>query len=253
MPSTVSPWSHNGPVQLYTLPHTPRSGGNNGIIPTPQDSLPATVAACEADAACAMFTSDGYTIAAYRRTTLPPRQISSESEFLQWQPMQYCTWACCGTWVADGLIPYLLQPVPDTPGANNVRSGPINLQTRDADGAYSLDPELRTTTCVGKAPPGRKREGSPGCPKRCLTACCKQLDSGDTNMGAFFFSQCSGPACAGCRYYNQVVASQQVGNVLMRQYVRAQSSGPAASAAGAAGVSKCSKSSGSAAGSGILC
>jgi hypothetical protein len=198
VPSLVKPRPHPtlgllwNPVQLYTLPYTPPkdgSSGTNTVMPTPLANLPATVAACQADAGCGLFTSDGYIIGAYRRT-LPDRnseQVSREADIFLWQPMHYCTSACCGTWVADGLITNLLQPIPKTPGIN-VRTVQQSKLPTDGVMQYELNPELRTTACVGRPPPksvllggaAASPPGSPGCPQRCLTACCKQLTSGVT-------------------------------------------------------------------------
>jgi hypothetical protein len=81
VPSPNESWPNNAPIQFYTLPHTPRDGidGVTKIVPTPRNNLPVTVAACEADAACAMFTSDCYIIAAYHHTD-PFKRISSEAD-----------------------------------------------------------------------------------------------------------------------------------------------------------------------------
>lgn len=276
VPSLVQPRPHPthgmlwNPVELYTLPYVaPKDGsGTNAAVPTPLPTLQATAAACEADAACGMFTSDGYIVGAYRRT-LPAgnkEQVGSEADILLWQPMHHCTWACCGTWVAEGLFQHLLQPVPQMPGANSVRTITESKLPSDGVKQYQLNPELRTTACVGKPAPRTpvlgntpaSPPGSPGCPQRCLAACCKQLESGEATMGAFFFSQCSGEVCQLCGFAKSVVAAWSPVNVLMRQYVREQSSkGPAAAAnASKQGLTKCAPggSGGSAqAASGQLC
>jgi hypothetical protein len=266
VPSLAKPLGRlQNPVQLYTLPYTPPkdgSSGTNSIMPAPLANLPATVAACQADAGCGLFTSDGYIIGAYRTLSDPNRElVSREADIFKWQPMHVCTSACCGTWVADGLIPSLLQPVPKTPGTN-VRTIQESKLPTDGLTQYELNPELRTTACIGKPPPksvllggaAASPPGSPECPQRCLTACCKQLTSGDTIMGNFFFSQCSGEVCKLCGYSNSAVAGWSPMNVLMRQYVRDKSRGPAA-AAGVGGVTNCRKTSGgtAAAGSSNLC
>jgi hypothetical protein len=251
------------PFRLYTLPYTPPDEGPdagccgvNAIIPAPFENLPSTVAGCEANAECGLFTSDGYIIGAYRTTeNVFEEKADSEADVFEWQTMQYCTWACCGTWVADGLIDQLLQPIPDTLGANNVQSIRTGALPKDSDYGYDLHSDLSTTVCVGKPPPRRKRNkideippGSPGCPKRCLPVCCKQLDMGERFMGSYTFSPCSGVVCGVlCGYGQATVGAANVAQTLFRQYVREASRGPISAANNAGSVSNCT------AGSGDLC
>jgi hypothetical protein len=238
------------PVQLYTLSSTAGSNRNpvtNAIIPAPLADKAAAFAACEADAACRLVTSDGYIIGAYHtpaQASQKEQQTDSEGDILQWQPMYYCTWDCCGTWVADGLIAELLQPL------NKAANTP--KLPKDSGGiAEELTLELSTTVCFGKPLPqidGEEAPAPPGslwCPKRCLTACCKQLASGNKYMGMFFFSQCSGGVCRLCGYHARGPGAASSASVLQRQYVRRRSRGvvadaPSVAATNARGVSNCS-------------
>jgi hypothetical protein len=74
---------------LYTLP----SVKYTGKAPKPYTSLAATAEACQADPACAMFTSDGYIAGAYRikEGLKPASEVSDRaSDVVQWRKMHYC-------------------------------------------------------------------------------------------------------------------------------------------------------------------
>lgn len=234
------------PIELYTL--LPPAADDETISPghiriaAPLPNMAETLAACEANTSCGLFTSDGYIIGAYKMSVpegSTPAQAEGESDIIDWQPMHYCTWTCCGTWVADGLIDQLLQPVPDTPDSDGVQE---IISTRLPQDSY-VDPyvnddlrqDLSTTVCVGdplpqidgQDPPQAAEPGSDGCASRCVAACCGSLADGETTISRFIFPPCSSDACRPCGYVKPVTgpitaASSSSYNVLMRQYVRAQ-------------------------------
>lgn len=205
------------PVHLYTLPY--KRGGGGSQAPKPFADISATAAACTANAACGMFTSDGYIIGAYRTSVEAQytEKGSTEADILTWQPMYYCTWPCCGTWVADGLKTKLLQPVPLTP-SQGVESLTSDQLPEDTDSGYTMNSRYLLRDVCASQP-----NASDTCPLRCIVACCKQIASNDLHhdhMGKYHFSQCSGTVCHGCEFYETSVAPSNVETILMRPFVR---------------------------------
>lgn len=237
LPTITLPRGHHNladnPVHLLSLPYKPVAHEENSLPPKPFANMSATAAACTADAACGMFTSGGYIIGAYRISDEAgsTKKTAKEADIITWKPISYCTWSCCGTWVADGLIAHLLQPVPVT-SAQSKGIEKLNAKElpQDTELQYTLKPNLLHTVCAGKA--GTQENNRWGmnatrgfsCPSHCPVACCKQLantsDPDRNFMGQFHFSQCSGTVCSGCGYIGNTAYPSNVANILLRRYVR---------------------------------
>lgn len=224
-------------VGLFTLPYPFQDGRVNHVPPTPSPNLAATASACQADPSCAMFTSDGYNIAAYKAVFAArfkdDRAMSVEDTFC-WKRMYYCEQPCCGTWVAEGALEQILAPLPpNTPEGSSgqglvrtVAKGSEQLP-RDRESEDHMFSTLVDTACAGKQyrvmtqGPNSKYGPIPAdCPQRCRVACCKQLAEGNKVMDRYHFGQCSAAVCKPCGFTDFGRAAHSVGNMLMRQYQR---------------------------------
>jgi hypothetical protein len=222
------------------------------------------------NAACVMFTSDGFLIGVYRaakRLFDHNAAIALEQRGggpLSWVPMQYCAGRCCGTWVADGLEQQLLTPT--TNDSNFEAASSVELTIDDTPShVYSFNAGVMARFCALAnaslaAPAQAIRQQQ--CPRRCEVACCAKFANGSINFdGHNDFEQCAPNSCAhGCsspsRFMVAAVGTQRPleppvvpGNftmaaaavssdVLKRQYLRAASAVEANSSmdAGASGA-----------------
>jgi hypothetical protein len=241
LPRTLS--SQNAAV-VYTL----HNKDTAQLLATPDAA--ATAAACNHTAACAMFTSDGFLIGAYRSASTVDAfnaAIASEQQGggpLSWVPMHYCAGRCCGTWVATDLEQLLLTPAADT--GNNTGNSSLQLGPEEEDktpsdsGSFSFDAQVMRRFCPltiiaslfpSASPPQQQQQQH--CPRRCYVACCAKFVRGQRRFDSHNdFEQCAPYPCAdGCSLPGNASAVIGKGitlpraslamDVLKRQYVRA--------------------------------
>jgi len=220
-------------VRLYTI-RGPETAGTSG-----QESatfnLAATVARCKADPACVKFTSDGFLIGAYRSpadakslNAAIARERQQQGP-LQWMPMQYCSGACCGTWVAEGLEQQMLTPLDSSFRKGYAEDLPTDFK---AD-VYLFDAANMKQFC---ARPEQKQDLSQFCAPSCQAACCALFakDGARFALPSSPFMQCHGDSCGGCAvsgdFGREIIERQKSlpaahasASVLTRQYLRAVS------------------------------
>jgi hypothetical protein len=218
-------------------------------------NVAATAAACQQNAACAMFTSDGFLIGIFRTADTTKAfndAIERDQEAggpLLWGPMQYCAGRCCGTWVADGLEQQLMTPVNDYSGVQEVQQQDIAAD-KSASEPYKFDADVMKQFCTQAKPspviriptaqpsqPDPNRPDQQQCPRRCQVACCAEFAKGVIRFESRNdFDQCAPDPCArGCTLPGNRTAaigvkegvlrgaSSDINAVLKRQYLRAAS------------------------------
>jgi hypothetical protein len=113
----------------------------------------------------------------------------------------YAGRGCCGTWVADGFVSQLLQPVTSSQRNSHLVDS-MDVPIDDKVGAlHRLNPALRETVCAGRpdlytSNIGNKRGVPATCPKLCSTACCGMLKDEENFLRYHHFSQCTPKDCA---------------------------------------------------------
>jgi hypothetical protein len=196
---------------LYTLHDADTAG--QAVTP----NATAAAAACIRNAACVMFTSDGFLIGVYRaakRLLDYNAAIAREQQGggpLLWVPMQYCAGRCCGTWVADGLEQQLLTPAANDSSVGVASSVDLNIDDT-AIHVYSFNAGVMARFCAltnaSSVAPAQAIQQQQ-CPRRCKVACCAKFANGSMNFdGHNDFEQCAPNPCAhGCSSPSGVIAA----------------------------------------------
>jgi hypothetical protein len=229
-------------IGLYSLPYV-EDRNRQSVPPKRLSSWQTAAAACRDQPECAMYTSDGYLISAYRISESPHNHNTSspqaEADLFDWQAMMFCPSACCGTWVADDLVQQLLVPVPRPSRNATIGSMQNGLKVtslyktdypKDSVETVLLDAEMRSTACNGmpfKNNNGQIMETVPAaCGQTCYVACCKQLIGGNQLMGWHHFSQCSASSCLPCGFQTtRWGMAHSVNTFLLRPYLAEKSRG----------------------------
>jgi hypothetical protein len=131
--------------------------------------------------------------------------LNSCAPLVFWGALVVCAGrGCCGTWVADGFVSQLLQPVTSSQ-RNSQLVDSMDIPIDDEVGAvHKLNPALRKTVCAGRPdlytsnmPMIGTTRGVPAtCPELCSIACCGMLKDGEIFLRYHHFSQCTPKDCA---------------------------------------------------------
>lgn len=180
-----------------------------------------------------MFTSDGFLIEANRMPDNAKEgneAISKERQQqgpLMWVPMDYCSGACCGTWVAEGLEQQMLSLAFD----DSMKGADYIDLARDPTGYVShyFVADAMRQFCSNTP----RAVHVPSCAPSCHAACCALFaTAGDQPaLPSSRCMQCQGDKCQGCRpSHGSIIRAKGIGGgppatapyfVLRRQYLRA--------------------------------